>query len=84
MSSPNNHSSKEEGGSLLRLLEILERIAQADRPQSATDLNEVLQYPKATIHRLCGVLSARAFWNGNSTASGSFPVPGWRAWSKGC
>ena len=61
MSSSNNRSSKEEGGSLLRLLEILEGIAQADRPQSATDLNEVLRYPKATIHRLCGVLEREGF-----------------------
>lgn len=61
MSSSNKRSSKEEGGSLLRLLEILEGIAQADRPQSATDLNEVLRYPKATIHRLCGVLEREGF-----------------------
>lgn len=61
MSSPNKPTPKEEGGSLLRLLEILEGIAQSDRPQSATDLNELLNYPKATIHRLCGVLEREGF-----------------------
>jgi len=44
---------RERGSTIHRVLDILETMAQAERPLSATEINENLGLPKATAHRLC-------------------------------
>ena len=39
-----------------RILAILEQVANSDRPVTPTEINEKLNLPKATIHRLCSKL----------------------------
>lgn len=45
----------------LRALRIIEILAEAGRPLNATEINERLKLPKATIHRLCNTLEAAGF-----------------------
>ena len=37
----------------LRVVHVLETLAEAGRPLTPTELNELLKWPKQTIHRLC-------------------------------
>ena len=52
---------RERGSTINRLLEILETVAAADKPVSATEINAALNLPRATAHRLCAELEARGF-----------------------
>jgi IclR family acetate operon transcriptional repressor len=52
---------RERGSTSNRLLDILETVAASDKPVSATEINEVLNLPKATAHRLCSELEARGY-----------------------
>ena len=45
----------------LRALMILEVLADAGRPLTPTEINETLQLPKPTIHRLCHTLLEQGF-----------------------
>ena len=47
--------------SLYRTLDILSALAESERPLTATEINQKLQLPKATIHRLCAALEANQF-----------------------
>ena len=47
---------RERGSTIHRVLDILDVVASAERPLSATEINEILGLPKATAHRLCGEL----------------------------
>lgn len=51
----------ERGSTIHRVLDILETVAAAGRPISATEVNEVLDIPKATAHRLCSELETRGY-----------------------
>lgn len=52
---------RQRGSNINRLLDILEAVAAADKPISATEINELLNLPKATAHRLCADLEARGY-----------------------
>lgn len=56
---------REKGSSLLRLLGILEAVAESDRPMSPTDLAFHLDIPKATAHRLVQMLEVEGFLQTN-------------------
>lgn len=45
----------------LRALQIIEALAQAGRPLTPTELNEIFGLPKATIHRLCSTLLSEGY-----------------------
>jgi DNA-binding IclR family transcriptional regulator len=51
----------ERGSAIQRALAVLEGVAGADRPISATELNGALDLPKATVHRLCRMLEREGF-----------------------
>ena len=42
-------------------MSILEAVARADRPMRAADLMSACGLPKATVHRICGLLSERGY-----------------------
>ena len=52
---------RERGSSIERVLDIIETVADSTKPLSATEINEVLNLPKATAHRLCAELEARGY-----------------------
>jgi IclR family acetate operon transcriptional repressor len=52
---------RERGSTIERVLDILETVASSSRPLSATEINEVLNLPKATAHRLCSELEAHGY-----------------------
>ena len=41
---------RERGSTIHRVLDILDTVAAADKPISATEINDVLNLPKATVH----------------------------------
>ena len=42
----------DRGSAMHRILAILEQVASSDRPITTTEINDNLNLPKATIHRL--------------------------------
>jgi len=50
-----------KGSSIKRALAVLEGIAGAERPVSASELNGALDLPKPTLHRLCQALERDGF-----------------------
>jgi len=52
---------RERGSTIHRVLDILDTVAAASKPISATEINEALDLPKATAHRLCAELEARGY-----------------------
>jgi len=52
---------RERGSTIHRVLDILDTVAAAGKPISATEINETLDLPKATAHRLCAELEARGY-----------------------
>jgi len=52
---------RERGSTIERVLDILDTVATSPKPLSATEINEVLDLPKATAHRLCAELEARGY-----------------------
>ena len=52
---------RERGSSIGRVLDILDTVAASTKPLSATEINETLNLPKATAHRLCAQLEARGY-----------------------
>ena len=52
---------RERGSTIHRVLDILDTVAAAGKPISATEINEALDLPKATAHRLCAELEARGY-----------------------
>lgn len=55
----------EKGSSITRVLEIIEAVAQAQRPMSAADLAEQLGIPKPSIHRLLAQLEGDGYLQSN-------------------
>jgi len=56
-----NKTDRNKGSSIQRTLRLLEAVANAERPMTATELNEQLEWPKATIHRLCTTLERQGY-----------------------
>ena len=52
---------RERGSTIERVLDILDTVAASPKPLSATEINEVLNLPKATAHRLCSELEAHGY-----------------------
>jgi len=52
---------RERGSTIERVLDILDTVAASPKPLSATEINEVLNLPKATAHRLCAELEAQGY-----------------------
>lgn len=52
---------RERGSTIDRVLDILDTVAASTKPLSATEINEALDLPKATAHRLCAKLEARGY-----------------------
>jgi IclR family acetate operon transcriptional repressor len=55
------NTKRERGSTIHRVLDILETVAASDKPISATEINEVLNLPKASVHRLCAELEASGY-----------------------
>ncbi|GGC09592.1 IclR family transcriptional regulator [Marinobacterium zhoushanense] len=66
---------REKGSSILRVLEIIEAIANASKPMTPTELAKQLDIPKATGHRLIQTLEKEGFLQTNMRG---FVVPGAR------
>ena len=64
---------REKGSSILRVLEIIEAVAQAGKPMTATELARQLDIPKATGHRLIQTLEQEGFLQTNM---GGYVIPG--------
>jgi len=66
---------RERGSTIQRVLDILDTVAASPKPISATEINEVLNLPKATAHRLCAELESRGYLlkkiNGKSYVPGN-------------
>lgn len=54
-------------------MSILEAVARADRPMRAADLMSACNLPKATVHRICGLLSERGYLRHQIGARGYVP-----------
>ena len=52
---------RERGSTIERVLDILDAVAASPKPLSATEINDELNLPKATAHRLCAELEARGY-----------------------
>lgn len=52
---------RERGSTIERVLDILDTVAASPKALSATEINEVLNLPKATAHRLCSELEAHGY-----------------------
>ena len=52
---------RERGSTIHRVLDILDVVAAASKPISVTEINESLNLPKATAHRLCAELEAQGY-----------------------
>ena len=52
---------RERGSTIERVLDILDTVSSSTKPLSATEINEVLELPKATAHRLCSELESRGY-----------------------
>jgi len=50
-----------KGSTVTRVLDILDAVADADRPLSPTEIADQLAIPKASVHRLCSSLEEHGF-----------------------
>ena len=57
----------DKGSAMPRILAILEQVASSARPVTPTEINDNLNLPKATIHRLFTTLEDEFFYNVKST-----------------
>ena len=59
----------------IRVVKILEAVAKADRPMRIADLVEACALPKATVHRICGLLEDQDYLRPDLGARGLVPGP---------
>lgn len=59
--SEDGKTGRRKGSSMMRALTLLETIAARGAPATPTQLNEALDLPKPTIHRLCATLEEFGF-----------------------
>jgi DNA-binding IclR family transcriptional regulator len=50
-----------KGSTVTRVLDILDAVAEADRPLSPTEIADQLAIPKASVHRLCTALEEHGY-----------------------
>lgn len=56
-----SNQRREKGSSIVRVLEVIETIAQSEQPLSSADLAYQLDIPRATAHRLVQTLESEGF-----------------------
>lgn len=61
MVSPDEAMERKKGSSIERVLQIIEEVAKAERPISPSDLADILNIPKPSIHRLIQQLQDLGF-----------------------
>lgn len=59
----------------IRVLNILEAVAMADRPMRAADVMTACNLPKATVHRICGLLFEQGYLRRQIGIRGYVPGP---------
>ncbi len=69
-------TDQKKGSYLTRALAVIEKAALAERPLTPTEINNELQIPKATIHRLCQFLEDEQFLQ--KSLEGKRLIPGSR------
>ena len=69
-------ADQKKGSYLTRALAVIEKAALAERPLTPTEINNELQIPKATIHRLCQFLEDEQFLQ--KSLEGKRLIPGSR------
>lgn len=68
-------SVKEKGSSIQRALQVLEVVANTSKPLTPTEINQTLQLPKPTIHRLCSQLEEEGYLQPRLDGRGLLPGP---------
>lgn len=63
-------AQRNKGSSMRRALAILEQVAATERPLTPTELNETVNLPKPTIHRLCNMLVEEGYLQHNLSGKG--------------
>ena len=63
-------AQRNKGSSMRRALAILEQVAATERPLTPTELNETVNLPKPTIHRLCKMLVEEGYLQQNLNGKG--------------
>ncbi len=56
-----NEVKNSKGSTVTRVLDILNTIADSDRPLTPTEIAETLNIPKASVHRLCASLEENSY-----------------------
>ncbi len=59
----------------IRVIQILEAVAGADRPMQVADIMDACKLPKATVHRICGLLRERNYLRPSIAGRGMVPGP---------
>lgn len=54
----------------IRAMKVLESVARADRPIRAVEIMEDCQLPRATVHRICGMLCEQGYLRQQAESSG--------------
>jgi len=63
----------QKGSSIQRVLDILEVVATSERPLTPTEMSEILDIPKASVHRLCSALETQGFLQVGLSGRGLLP-----------
>lgn len=66
-------ASHTKGSAITRVLDILEAVASSERPLTPTELSDVLDIPKASIHRLCATLEEQGYLQARMNGRGLLP-----------
>ncbi|MBX2867641.1 MAG: IclR family transcriptional regulator [Acidiferrobacterales bacterium] len=66
---------RERGSTIERVLAILEEVTNTDHPISASEINQSLQLPRSTAHRLCSVMEEHAFLQRHADGKRYMPGP---------
>lgn len=69
----NNANYSEKTSAALRALNILEVVSKSPTPLTATEINQSLQLPKPTIHRLCLLLETAGYLQPRLDGRGYLP-----------
>lgn len=65
-------SSDSSSSATLRALRVLEIVSESERPLTATEINQCLDLPKPTIHRICLMLEREGYLQNEIDSKGLF------------
>lgn len=68
----NNIDSNNSSSATLRALRVLEIVAESEKPLTATEINQCLNLPKPTIHRICLMLEREGYLQNEIDSKGLF------------